>query len=89
MVTRTFITTLCNVMVVDATTNSVVNCDKVIPEKVDLAGAEKFFRKNWVADVGIFVRVNSVQYNEQIYGMDESVFLKYATALDDKRKPIK
>lgn len=89
MITRTFVTTTANCMVVGVADNTVKEVARIIPEKVDAATAEKYFRKNWNLPDMIFVRVNSIEHTEKIFGMSEETFLKYAVALDDKRKPIK
>ena len=88
MITRTFTTTSCDIMVVDTTTNAVKNVTRMLPEKVDVPTAEKILRKKWNTADGIFVRVNSVKHMESIFGMTEETFLAHAVALDDKRKPI-
>lgn len=76
-------------MVVGIDDNTVKEVARIIPEKVDGTTAEKYLRKNWNLPGTIFVRVNSIEYTEKIFGMSEETFLANAVELDDKRKPIK
>lgn len=92
MITRTFTRTVADCMILNLESKKAENRDVILAEKMTEKEAEKLIRKNpkiAVNDGEMFVGVVGVTYDEKLYGMDENDFLKYATELDEHRKPIK
>lgn len=90
MVSRTIITTECELLAVSLTDNTsykttVVLAEKVTDKQIALKKIKKFFDN----DEQVAVSVMATNTVETLYGMSEQEFIKSATKLDSEtRKPI-
>lgn len=85
LVTRTINYTRCTVMALDTINGEVqtLTLDYTGTAKED-EKILKALKKNWlVADV-ILVKITAKEEVEQLYGMKESDFIKYAVAMDSR-----
>lgn len=91
MITRTIPTTNAVVMVVwNDDSNSIGHMPFTFGDKLDEKQVEKAVRRQLDdSKSAFFVRVESVDHSEKLYGIEESAFLANAVELDPvTRKPI-
>ena len=86
MVTRTIEKTTYTVMTVNLTDNSIIDCKVQLP-KLDGMTEKKINETiaDRLPDNHKFVMVKSAETVEELYGMTEVDFLKYAKRLPDRK----
>lgn len=88
MVTRTMKVAECKTMLVDVINSKIETKVLEITGDVDKDTALKLLKKEYETDNTKVVDIVDINTREEIYGMREVDFLKYATRLDDSRKVI-
>lgn len=88
MVTRTMKVAECETMLVDVKTAEVSIRTLEITGDVDEETALKVLKKEYETHDCKVVAIQNIHIREEIYGMKEVDFLKYAKRLDDSRKVI-
>ena len=89
MITRGFKLTKVNVICMDIEKGESFNKDVLIPRMVtDNKKLRKLVDEIVNTDTIKTVHIVDVQTECKLYGMTESDFIKYATELDENRKPI-
>lgn len=89
MITRGFKLTRVNVLCMDIEKAEPFNKDVLIPRMVtDNKKLRKLVDEIVNTDTIKTVHIVDVQTECRLYGMTESDFIKYATELDENRKPI-
>lgn len=89
MVTRTVTFTRCTVMALDTIKGEVqtLTLDYTGTAKDD-EKILKALKKNWLVSDITLVKITAKEDIEQLYGMKESDFIKYATAMDSRTQKI-
>lgn len=88
LITRTKVNTKATVMVANTDNNKVEQTTVIIPKVDGERKTRKEIEKALPENLK-FVSVIMAEDNETLYGLDETIFLKYAVELDPKtRKPI-
>ena len=88
LITRTKTNSKVTLMVANMTTNKVEQTTVIIPKVDGERKTRKEIEKALPENLK-FVSVIKAEDNETLYGLDETIFLKYAQELDPKtRKPI-
>ena len=89
-ITRTVVGTMATVLIVDA--NTMLVNKEILRITGTFDNNEKLLKalkKEYEDGVTFITAVLSTEKFEDLYGLDESIFMKYATKLDPKtRKPI-
>lgn len=89
-ITRTITGTRARVIVVDTQSLKADEKEFIIPDTFDnIDKLLKALKKNYDNSEQILSAVMNTEKFEELYGLDESVFMKYAVKLDPKtRKPL-
>ena len=89
MVTRTVTFTRCTVMALDTVKGEVqtLTIDYTGNSKDD-EKILKELKKNWFVSDIVLVKITAKEDIEQLYGMKESDFIKYAVAMDSRTQKI-
>lgn len=90
MVTRSFDTMTCNVLVANISTNTLQEKEITLPTLITEDNKlVKAIREQVETDIIKFVSIKSTTVKEVLLGMSEQDFIKYAIPLDmETRKPL-
>lgn len=86
MITRTVTTTNCEVMCVNVTTAEVQVKDYTLTGEQTKETALKQLKKLYETETEKIVTINSISFNETLYGMTELDFIKLAKVLPPRTK---
>lgn len=84
MVTRTINAVVANTVVYDVAKNEMKVVEFTLTGKLNNGDALKALKKAYETDTFKVVNVNSVAVTEQLYGMSEDEFIRYARKIDKR-----